>query len=296
MPNADEWVLSYSGTSYSVGLSTSDAFFMSAPEFGDPEIRSEDVARPRGDGLTFGVDYRGGRTVSLEIGVLGTSELDAMAKAGRFQQAWRGDAVRLIGGSLASLVIRPPTGQNRLIYGRPRRIVVQNTYKGQGFVSIVADFATIDDLFYADADQSTTVTLVPPSAGGIIFPLTFPMTTTQPSTRPAAITVDGDLPACPVVTVVGPIVNPTVEVANGWSLALRRTMPAGEQITFDTRPWRRRVTRDSDGASFAGALTQTSRLSKASLAPGNYTVALRGTDATGTSYMRFTWRPTYASL
>jgi hypothetical protein len=180
------------------------------------------------------------------------------------------------------------------VYGRPRRAAPNHTGRKAGLIGYLADFACADDVFYGPR-QSVRVDRVPPPSGGFVSPLVTPVTTIAPSVQAGSVTIAGDLRTWLVAAVHGPIANPVVKVTNRWSLTLLTTVAAGEVVTLDSRPWARTVTR-SDGASLAGALTRSSRLSRAWLEPGTYEVSLGGTDATGTAYMDLSWEASYAGL
>lgn len=291
-----EWTLEYDGVSLSWGAPGDRIILDGPPEVGSPEISTDDTRRPRADGIAFGMDYRGGVSVTFSLAVVADDEEEARDLAASFSRAWRGDAVRKTPGSVATLRSRLGT-RERIVYGRPRRFAQDDTHAPEGVVLLTCDFQCVNDVAYSNGDTVEAVSLVPPASGGMESPLAAPLTTTAPSSYPGGIEVGGDLPAWPVVQVDGPITDPEVQVTNEWTLRLRTTVPAGDALVIDTRPWRRTITRLSDGASFAGVLTRESvPLSQASLDPGGYEIALRGIDQTGTASMRFSWHDTYSAL
>ncbi|MEU8655261.1 hypothetical protein [Actinoplanes philippinensis] len=290
-----EWRLVYSGVDQSFGPADAPIFHLSAPEISEPEFRTDDTDRPRQDGIAFGVDFTGSRTITFDLGVLADTEAQARALLADLANAWRARAVRSGRGSMAELRVQH-AGRERVIYGRPRRFAVSEEEIGEGFVAVAADFVTADDVFYGSADESGAVALVPAPSGGLITPLTTPLTTTAKSDRSTVISVGGELSAWPVITVYGPITTPVIEVVGRWRMTLSASIAAGDSVTVDTRPWARTILR-AGGGSLAGALTRDSvRLARAALAPGSYEIALRGIDATGTASMRIAWRPVYVSL
>lgn len=295
MRDAD-WTLTYEGVALSWGAPGDSIILDGPPEFGSPEIAVDDVRRPRADGLAFGKDYRGGVTITFALAVVADSEEGARDLAASFSRAWRGDALRSTPGAVATLTSRLGT-RERVVYGRPRRFAQDDTHAPEGVILLTCDFQCVNDVAYSPGETVEFVGLVPPPSGGLESPLAAPLTTVAPSSYPGGIEVGGDLAAWPVVEIEGPITNPEVEVTNHWAIRLRLDVLDGDAIVVDTRPWRRTITRRSDGASFAGTLTRDSvALSKASLVPGGYEVALLGVDATGTASMRFSWRDTYSSL
>lgn len=289
-----EWRLVYPGVDLSFGPADAPICHMSAPEIGDPEIRTDDVDRPRQDGRAFGVDFLSGRNVTFDLGVLADDEASVRPLLAELSRAWRASDLRATPGAMAELHVRH-AGRERILYGRPRRFAVVEEEIGEGFAAVTCDFATADDLFYGTED-SASVALVPPPGGGLTAPLVSPLTTTTTSDRSTVIRIGGELPAWPVATVYGPITTPVIEVVGRWRMTLGATIAAGDSVTVDTRPWARTVLR-ANGGSLAGALTRDSiRLARAALDPGAYEIALRGVDATGTASLRLAWRTTYASL
>ncbi|MFG3715806.1 hypothetical protein [Micromonospora sp. NPDC047730] len=287
-----EYELRFPGTSVTWGPADLPIVNMSAPDLGDAEVRDDDEDRPREDGRAFGQDFRGGRSITFELGVFGDDEAEARATLAGLAQAWRGDAVRRTPGAVAELRMRH-AGRERIVYGRPRRFASNETEIGEGVALVVADFAATDDLFYGPAEHTRDVGLVPPLGGGLTGTLAAPLTTTATSDRSAGVTVGGALAAWPVLTIRGPVTNPVVEVVGLWRLELRTTLAHDSTVTIDPRPWARSVLLNG-GGSLAGALTRTSpRLAAMAIPPGAYEVAFRGTDATGTSSVRFAWRETF---
>lgn len=257
-----EWTLTYTGTALSMGLIPSNIWLTTPPVIGPAELTNEDGQRARQDGASFGADFRGGRAIDFEIGVNGPSETEALDRAAVLTKAWRGDSIRKTAGELATLTIKQP-GRTRVVFGRPRRLApVGTSFQHQGYLSYIGDFACTDDVFYSSTLTSTT--------GG-------------------AFTVAGDLPAWPIVVVNGPSTNPVVNFG-AFSLALNYTIPSGKSVTINTVPWVRSV-KTSDGLSIPGKLVRTTRLSRASLAPGGHTVSL-----TGGGTLNVSWRTSYSSL
>ncbi|XTZ13932.1 hypothetical protein ACQSSU_20760 [Micromonospora echinospora] len=294
MPAPDEWTLAYPGRTLTFGTYASGVMLAKEVAVGPVELFTDDAQRPRGDGRAFGVDYRGASTLTFEMHVLGADEAQARSRLTDLALAWRADVVRRTPGAVAELsTVR--AGRPRVLYGRPRRFAPAGEYARQGHLAVVADFAAVDDCWYGPVEHQVLVPIVPPPSGGLVAPLVTPLTTVPAVQVPESITVEGDLPAWPVITVYGPITGPVVQVTGLWSLGLAVTLPADQALVIDTRPWRRTVLRASDGASFAGTLARTgARLSEASVPAGTWEVVLRGQDVSGTARMRFAWRNTYA--
>lgn len=291
-----EWTLDYEGVSLAFGSPGSSIVLDGAPEVGPAEIVTDDASRPREDGIAFGQDFRGAASITFALAVVADDEAEARDIAASVKRAWRGDAVRRTPGGLASLTSRLGT-RERVVFGRPRRFSQDDEHAPEGVILITADFQCVNDLAYSTTDSIQDVGLVPPPSGGMLSPLSAPLTTTAATEKPGLIVIGGDLPAWPVVDFVGPITNPVLKVTNVYEVALNMTIGSGQTIRVDSRPWARSIRRVSDGAGFPGVLTRSSRrLSGMGLEPGSYEVVLRGTDETGTASMRFSWRDTYSAI
>lgn len=135
---------------------------------------------------------------------------------------------------------------------------------------------------YATTSQPTV-------AEGLKFPLVARGYTTSANT----FTVLGDVDTWPVVTIKGPILNPTVEVAGCFKFSAKTSLQYDETLRIDTRPGRQTVLRT--GSKLA-ALTRTSTLlAAASLPPGSHTLTLSGSSATGSPTAQIAWRPAYTT-
>lgn len=289
-----EWKLSYTGTDVTFGPADLDVVNLAAPEVSDPDIETDDARRPRADGVAFGVDFRGGQTVTFDLAVCGRDEAATRAAYAKLATAWRGDGIRTQPGAVAALYTRRG-GSTRVAFGRPRRFAGNVEHVHQGLITAVCDFACADDRWYDADEQTREVALVPAPSGGLLSPLASPLATTRTSDRSFVIDVGGDLPAWPVIEVTGPIVTPVVEVVGRWSVGLTTHLAFDQTAVIDTRPWARSVFQN--GVPIGGTLSRAStRLSKASLPPGRHEVVLRGVSGEGTAVARVRWRDSYSTL
>lgn len=289
----NDWHLKYGSTDLAFGTVASGFVIPQggAPAISNQDITDQDAARPRGDGVLFGTDYRNGTTVTFDLLVDGgADEAASYAKLQTLATAWRADEVRANPGSMATL--QAHTG--RVAFGRPRRFQPDYDLSPFGVTGVTCDFATADDMWYGPS-QTTTVNLVPRGQGGLIAPLASPLATTKSSDRSQVINVNGLLPIWPVIQINGPITNPSVEVVGQFKASFNLTLAYDQTLTIDTRPWARSILRGR--ASAAGSLDpRGDRLSDMQVAPGRHELVLRGTSATGTPRALFTWRdafPTY---
>lgn len=276
-------------------------------DFGEPDILTNDTARPRSDGVAFGRDWRGGRTVTLDLVVLTeytTPEVDgypggygtsvALAELGLLANAWLADEVRTSPQATSTLRYRLG-GRQRVLYGRPRKFVPITSWATSGRIPVTATFQTIDHLFYDDTEKTDVVPFVPPGAGGLTWPITFPWTTVPVAYSPGTIGVLGPSGTWLVSVIYGPIANPSIRWVRGWTVQLNITLAASEFLVVDPRPWSRGI-RLNNVTPMAGVLDPYSpRLSEMRLPWGVHEIVLGGQDATGLSRLTLAWRDGYAS-
>lgn len=285
MPN--DWRLRYAGTDLSFGSIASSMVFPVAPSVGSPDVETDDARRPRGDGVLFGADFVGGRTIDFEIDVVGDDEAETLSRVSALSRAWRADRIRQTPGALAELT----SHNGRTAFGRPRRFAASDDSLPQGLSAVTADFVTADANWYGP-EQASRVDFVPAAGGGLKAPLASPLSTTATSDRSTVFTVSGAANTWPVFEVVGPISNPVVEVVGRFRLTFRLSLAYDQRLVIDTRPWARTILRN--GASVAGSLSRTSsRLSQASLPTGSHQLVLRGASAPGTAAVTVRWRDAY---
>lgn len=253
-----------------------------------PDIGTDDADRPRADGVAFGVDTFGGRTITFAIDVLGVDEAEVRAQAAVLAHAWRADIVRQSPGAVATLM----SDSGRVTFGRPRRFAADNEWQQQALIRATADFACADTLWYSGVESTQVVTFAPAVGGGLVAPLASPLSTTATSDRSQVFTVGGELGTWPVFEIEGPITNPVVEVVGLLRMEFRTTLAFDQKLVVDSRPWVRSILRN--GASVAGTLSRKStRLSQALLIPGAHELVLRGVSDTATARATVRWRDAY---
>lgn len=265
-------------------------------DFNAPDVTTQDRQLPRSDGIRFGRDYRGGRTINFDLHVFGSSGPQGFEILDQLTQAWYGDKARLSPGAVQTLRIRRGNVTRR-VYGRGRRFApAPLRTSATGWCPVTADFKTVDHYYYDDQEKTNTVSIVPTQGGGLLAPLSAPLSTLGVSYAPGEVLVEGTTPCWPVYVIKGPINLPTVEVVGEYRITLGIGVAHDELLVIDTRPWTRGV-RMGNGTSVAGALTPASALLRnARLAPGNHEIILSGLDETGTSSLTVAWRDVYVSL
>jgi hypothetical protein len=282
------WNLSYPGTSLDFGPEATGLPLSAAPEFGPTDLTVEDASRARADGVVLGSDFRGGTTISFELHAARRDSTEAEARewAAAFMTAWRGDAIRSSPGAAAEL--RAPSG--RSVFGRPRRASLDENLARYGKYAITADFVTRDDIWYGP-EETLKVPLALSQGGGLVSPLRSPLVARGYTSRANGFVVGGALPAWPVITIRGQILNPTVEIAGVAQFGATTSLAFDEWLTIDTQPGVRSVLRN--GTRIAALTRASDFLSAAALTPGSHTLTLSGSASTGTPSATVAWRAAY---
>lgn len=269
-------------------------------DVGMAELEVGDLQLPGQDGLAFGRDTRSGAELTLELSVNTRDPDAAKAEWSELARRWDAAAVRRTARRVMPLRIRMPGERTVIAYGRPRELERTSTLAlaKVGRIDGVATWQCADPYFYAESSEggarSITLTLVTDAGGGIVWPVTWPITWGSQGVRQDSVVNRGDSPTWPVITIHGPVAQPSVElVGTGRRLSLDTALASDRSITIDTRPWARTILRD-DGASFAG-VARGAALSDFMLPVGRTTLAYRGTDTSGQSRCVITWRDAHTS-
>lgn len=261
------------GVPFGIGLDVSLDAEGFAP--GSTDWAVQDAEDPSSGVTMFGRDRLLGPVWNWQLHVNRTDADEAIETLGVFKTAWRALHIRNTPGAVVALRYRVG-GRTRRIYGRPRRFEAPPTNQIlSGYVPVSVDFKCVDDFTYED--QETTVTLslgedledpTQDTGGGFIFPVTFPVATLPPTRERIQVSVGGDAPTYPIVRFNGPVVDPRL-VTDDWTLSLGYTIPAGQYVEIDTRPWRQTVMLNG-ATSVAGRLGRRQRLSKVYFNPGRF--------------------------
>jgi hypothetical protein len=290
---------------------------------GDPEKRMDDQPLARQDGVLFGRDYLGGRTIQFDINIktprdgvpvlypgpdvfpsAGTfpSKLTAIDIWRRMSRSWLTEdtmvgASRLQPGWISELYIQD--GETCYVtYGRPTNCQDTRGTRRQGWIPVTADFRTVTHKFYEAEWQSNTITTAPDPSTGIEFPFTFPLTTIAEFSEEDIVIVDGNTDTWMLSTVYGPILAPEIEVVGYYKIQTASDFQLGphDYLQIDPRPWNRKIMKNGN-INVAGKFTQESRRpSVQTLPPGTHKVVLRGTDLTGTARLETRWRNAWTAI
>lgn len=260
-----------------------------------PELRSNDHAKPFGDGALAGRDYLGSGTWTFELSTNVRDEVGALAKAGALISAWRDPKVRLRPNVTVPLSYQV-AGRWRRVYGRPAQITdpVSDVNAKLGVAKLVASFRVLDPNFYDDQPTNVKLTIVPETSGGFVFPLVFPISSRKTSGKRAGLVDNlGDVSSPLIVKFHGPARNPKVVAAAGWEVGISGSLAYDQSVTIDARAG---TAIRNDGASVAGSLTRATQLSKAVIPSGPSELTFTAIDETGTASVDLSWRNSYSSI
>lgn len=272
-------------------------FFLTDVQVDLGSLRTGDADLPYGHGARPGRDFRDAGTVTLSLctryGINDAASADLAV--GRFMRAW-GAGMRLGPGEM--MPMRVVTGdRSRVLYGRPRRVsppAPDSAALNQGIATIIAEFRVLDPFVYDQAESGLSLSVVPRSLGGIIAPITTPVTTTMTSgVEYRMMTVTGDAPAPLRVTFHGPARDPRLAADGVEILGVVGSLAYDEDITVDGRT---RTVALADGTPAGHRLARSSRLDLLRVEPGVHELAFSATDRTGTARVTVEATPTFYHL
>lgn len=252
--------------------------------------RAQDVNRVRRHGRSFGRDLLEGPTheVSLVAIADGSDRLGSVASLMADFESLMNAASDLGHGELTELWIG-----DRYCLGRPRDLDVVDDGVWDGTAEYGFTFAAESKLWYGPS-TSTRVRFSVPETGGLRFPARAPFTfDSGPTADNGTIRVDGDVPSFPVFEIHGPVRDPAVDVKGVGELIFDVVLAHDQVLRVDCGAGAVR----RDGAPLPGALSSRgARLSDMRLAPGSYSVVLRGYDPTGTGELSVQVAPAFTSF
>lgn len=264
---------------------------------GETEWLMQDAQNSRRGVTAFGRDVVGSRTWVWESHVNRSRTTEAVETLEQFADAWMPDALVRDPGALTALRYRL-AGRDRRIFGRPRRFAAPPTNLiMSGFVPVTHDFQLVDSFTYDDEESTFTIGYVSSAeGGGFVLPAVMPLVTTPSlGNGSGQLTVGGSARAYPVIRLNGPWTNPVVET-NDWTLSWVGTIPDGDWLEIDARPWALTVL-DSSGASRVGGLDRRTWLEDIWFAPQSQPqIALRGVATSGSASCFLRWRNTWKSI
>lgn len=265
---------------------------------GRRSFRTQDQPVPRNDGRLFGRDELEPRTLGYTIQCLAPDDpAGARALERDLATAWSGEGVFREPGANMPLRIRSVgSDATRRVFGRPRRYHAPEDDVILGLVEVTADFATVDQLYYADNPIGVTLDIVTTADTGLAGSWQDPLADAGVATsRPGLVFVPGQV-STPHIVVRwdGPVTHPGFEIVGVGSVSLNTSLVDGEWVELGLHPSMRYARRES-GGSVAGKVVGTP-LDEIRLPVGQAEVRYSGLDTTATSSMTFTAYPAFTSL
>lgn len=259
---------------------------------GADEILTQDTDNPRRGTIVMGRDARKASPWTWAMFVNQDDTESALDQLSILESAWKSTDWQV--GQVACIRYAL-AGRTRRVFGRPRRWAsTMNNLILSGMIPITADFQRVDPLYYGDQFESDTVDMLITSAGGITYPVVYPLISLPSGSNEGDINVGGARPTYPIIRFTGPIVNPQLITAN-WTLKLNAIIADGQWIEIDTRPWVMSI-RNQSGAAVPGVLDPRLRMRDLVLQPGGQSVTLRGTSNTGMATCTIKRYPAYSSI
>lgn len=254
---------------------------------GEGGVRDQDALTPGNATFMVGTDIAVPPVWTFEL-VTNVDGIDAaMGIVEEMGTLWRSSAWRKP-GVVGELKYRIGS-DSRVVLGRPRRFTPPNAdvVGLHGAARFMCDFQLTDSRSFSDAESEVSLSLVPVSSGGIIFPLKFPVTTTVTGgIRAGFVENRGTAPAQVMVTFRGPVKNPRV-YTDEWEVGVSGNLAYDESVTVDALAL---SVVNQSGASVGGRLTRGTRLRDAALVPGQSEIRFTGGDSTGTATATVSWR------
>lgn len=264
---------------------------------GETENLTQDGQNSRRGVVGFGRDVRGPKTWLWASHTDRDTEVQAADTLDRFSAAWAAEELARENGEVTALRYRM-AGRERRVFGRPRRYAAPPTNLIlSGYVPVTHDFACVDSYTYDDVESQANIPYSSGvTGGGFTLPAVLPIMT-EPSQGNASeqITVGGQSRAYPIIRLMGPWINPVFQTED-WALEWTGSIPAGEWIEIDTRPWRLTVLNQS-GASVVDGFGRRTWLEDCWFAPNSQPqISLSGVATGGGAGALVRWRNTWTSI
>lgn len=292
------WSLNYAGTDYSF-----PKVAVTSVQVEGRVYRVADTPNPNADGIRLGEDFAdpGDIKLKLLINFSTVRNLDLQREmlneaAESFLLAWDAPALRAIPNAVGELTI-PSLGS---FEGRPRRAEWDYSTFGLGYLIGTATFIRSDlSTFISESEgggwREASVALVPPTTGGWVFPLVFPVSNLNPARRGTHFEVGGTVPAAAIVEIAGPIqAGAELELVGEWTVRTKQALAYDQTARADARNGRMLLTVNGQPSNWMAP--SSARLSQLRLPPGDRQIALRGTSIEGTAHARVRWRDTKAGI
>lgn len=264
---------------------------------GEVDWQTQDTKNTRRGVTSFGRDVPGAKTWAWESHANGDDVYQAVDILERFADAWMLEDLALQPGEQTCLRYQL-AGRARRIYGRPRRYAAPPTNQIlNGYTDVSHDFSTVDSYTYDDVESSITIPYISTSlGGGIVLPAVMPVIMEASNGNGGGqVNVSGTAKAYPIIRFNGPWVNPSM-TTDHWTLAWTGSIPNGDYVEIDARPWALTVL-NSLGASQVGGIDRRTWLEDIWFAPNSAPqISLGGVASSGSATATLRWRNTWKSL
>lgn len=265
-----------------------------------PTMRSSDFTRPRDHGEFQGIDLLAGRDVTVEFFVtappgyssLQAALLDLATALTTPLPAFPGATTE------SALVFQLPGGLDQMqvnVRPRKRAVPIDVPYSSSQIATATAMFHATDPRVYSSTVQSFTIPL-PTPAGGLTFPLTFPISFGALANVQAILAHNGgNFETRPVAFISGPCVNPRISNdSTGQQLQFNLTLQPTDTLVvyFDSHAVLLNPTSTDPGASRRASLVNGS--SWWTFPPGTTQVSFHSRDNIPTgAQLTLQWQSAY---
>lgn len=244
-----------------------------------PDLRTNDQIRTGAHGTWTGNDFYGGRTVTLALAVLGTSNDDLRTQLASIETAWLPDSIE-----------RPLWLYNstRFLKARIRKRRFSHALGGlERVTTVTLQFYARDPFLYGPQQNITVGPGV--VAGGLAWPLTWPLAWGSVVSGGAVITNPGPVETAPIIQIPGPCTNPSVTNDTlAATLRVATTLNVGDTLVLDTDA---RTVTLLNGPSRDSSLDPTSRWWR--LQPGVNFIRFSSGSGVSTEYASLLYSPAW---
>lgn len=197
-----------------------------------PTLRTQDDNRGYSDGMFSGRDFLNGRTVTMQLQIMS----DANNNYQVYLNQLKANLISQQAGTGVLQFIIPTRGVqllNARVRRRSIRIDPEYTY-GRAFATV--EFFCPDPRVYNNTQDIYTFT--PVAGTGRTYPRVYPLlynaSTGSPGNQQTLVN-DGNTTSYPLINIVGPCVNPTVNnITAGTSLTFNVTLTSSDTLVVDT--------------------------------------------------------------
>lgn len=241
-----------------------------------PSVQVSDTPRPQSHGAYPGDVYADPVTVTFTGLLRGTPE-SKRAAVDALEANTRLDGVE------RPLVVDDGTGPWLRMARVIGRTIPQGVHYDHAPLEVSVQFLCADPRRYALEVQERTVEL-PGSAGGLDYPLTYPLSYGESTSGALTATNTGTEATPPLVEFHGPMDNPVL-VTSDWSLGFNITLAEGETLTADTAAGTVLLNGDTD--RLYTIRNDSAPLERCRLQPGTTNLSLTATAGTGRAVLTY---------